>query len=123
MTLDITKPVQTKDGRIVEILRSNINNPDYPVVGIVTDGSHQHVETYTADGFVIRNDSQSRSNLVNMPVYGYKLVYDDGIVVPAGTGASSWLNNKEMFCDYDRPGRLGFLKRDPVSLKVVFEPL
>lgn len=66
MKLDITKPVQTRDGRPVRILCTD-KKGNYPVVGLVTnnDGS-ETVNSYRHDG-VYYSAGVSDADLVNAP--------------------------------------------------------
>ena len=67
--VDLTKPVQTSDGRPVEILRLNRVHPNYPVVALITqpDGS-QDTATYTAHGNTyVSSTSPHPNDLVNVP--------------------------------------------------------
>lgn len=49
--IDFTKPVRTRGGRQVEILRTDLAAPNYRVVGILTDSTGmQSAETWALDG-------------------------------------------------------------------------
>jgi hypothetical protein len=70
MTLDLTKPVATRDGRAAQILRSDVCNTDFPLAVLVTeaDGT-QNVWPYNFDG---QRDAQQEepnpNDLVNVSV-------------------------------------------------------
>ena len=88
-TVDLTKPVQTRDGRPVEILRLNRIHPHYPVVALITqpDG-RQDTATYTAQGSAqVNSVSPHPIDLANVPPKvlseAYRSVYRDG-----GVGAT-----------------------------------
>ena len=51
MQITMEGKYRTRDGRAVEILRNNVKNKDFPVVGIITevDGSKTQ-DRWTADG-------------------------------------------------------------------------
>lgn len=50
--IELGKKYQTRDGRAVEILRNNVKNHDFPVVGIITerDGGETQ-DRWTAEGW------------------------------------------------------------------------
>lgn len=69
MSLDFTKPVQTRHGIPVEILRAGVNHPEYQVVGIrkYPDGS-EAISTWTQEGkFNIFTKGQEALDLVQQP--------------------------------------------------------
>lgn len=120
MTIDLTKPVRDKSGRHVEILRTNLKNPTYPVVAIRTDTSGAEApQLYKADGRFFDHRLDDESDLINVPEPKYKMVYADGYVVPQ----AKWLASKEAFdreC-FEAVGRVGYLvKTDGVY---TFEPI
>jgi len=51
--IDFTKPVQTRDGKPVRILCTDMNNPVYPIVGLVNYGREEHVITWTIEGQMV----------------------------------------------------------------------
>lgn len=128
MTLDLTKPIQTRDGRQAKFLHT-VNNPDsdYPVFAVVTnsDGT-EHVHGYTTAGAFF-NGLPDDCDLVNLPVYQYKLVYKDGDVFPREL--YTWFSSRENPTHHGGgtlmlSGRLGWLKcekGDPDT--TVFEPI
>lgn len=69
MTIDLTKPVQTRDGRKARILCTDMVNPHYPVAAVVTFADGIEVaRMYTRDGYFGRFvDSLSANDLVNVP--------------------------------------------------------
>ncbi|MBB6253035.1 hypothetical protein [Nitrospirillum iridis] len=65
---DPTKPVQTRDGRAVEIVYRNVSG-EYPLAGIVTerDGT-KRVELWTREGNdFVGQECDSPDDLVNVP--------------------------------------------------------
>lgn len=75
--LDFIKPVQTKDGRPVEIVITTARG-DYPVRGYIGDSTV--LFSWLADG---RACGASNGNLENVPPpkrYGYVNVYTNGIL-------------------------------------------
>lgn len=68
MPVDLTKPVETKDGRKVRILATDLKRSDYPVVAAVMhDNGKESIEQYTADGHFYASGSASDEDLVNVP--------------------------------------------------------
>ena len=64
--LDLTKPVQTRDGRPVRILATDLRS-EYPVTGIISHPGYDEVETWTLDGAFVSSDEHP-DDLVNVPV-------------------------------------------------------
>lgn len=64
MELDVTKPMQTRDGRKVKML-TTIAKGRYPLVGLVEDGNHEQAIQWTADGNPALNGA--RWELMNVP--------------------------------------------------------
>lgn len=48
--LDLSKPVQTRDGRPVRILSTDRRGGEYPIVALVSTGEIENVATFTIDG-------------------------------------------------------------------------
>lgn len=66
--IDINKPVQTRDGRKVEIKDQNLTG-EYPILGVITNeiGSRSY-ETWTLGGKHFSDDSKPHeSDLINAP--------------------------------------------------------
>jgi len=63
--LDLTKPVQTRDGHPVRILCTDRKNV-YPVVGLVTEYGDEHVRSWPASGRFYADDPQGL-DLINVP--------------------------------------------------------
>lgn len=76
MPLDITKPVQTRDGRKVRILATDMKG-NYPLVGLVTELSgNEIIHTYDVDGVFVTLRKGSPHDLINVPAKPLKrLVY------------------------------------------------
>jgi hypothetical protein len=64
--LDLTKPVQTRDGRPVRILCTDRKGTAYPVVALV-GGDRQEVIMVTESGRHFSGE-ENKSDLVNVPV-------------------------------------------------------
>lgn len=64
--IDLTKPVQTRDGRQVRILCCDAEGP-YPVIALLRDFGGEVPMTYTFSGCQYGPDQQSSSDLVNVP--------------------------------------------------------
>src|SRR5215467_3030252 len=67
MTFDPTKPVQTRSGLKVEILRSNVDNKKFPIVALVTIDGRQVAHTFGADGRWGVPYASNPMDLVNVP--------------------------------------------------------
>lgn len=67
--IDFTKPVQTREGCPVRILTTEANNPEYPVVGLVTgEYGDETPESWTKDGFIyVGAPAGNYMNLVQAP--------------------------------------------------------
>lgn len=65
MTIDFTKPVQTRDGQPVTILTTKREHALYPVVGMVND---EEVLVFTAEGCLFDDGMEDDMDLVNVPV-------------------------------------------------------
>ena len=63
MTLDLTKPVQTRDGQPVEIITTKGRYPEFPIVGYI--GSSEYIELWALDGS--NRNVRGRADLVNVP--------------------------------------------------------
>ena len=63
--LDLTKPVQTRDGHPVRILATDLRS-EYPVTGIISHPGYDEVETWTLDGAFVSSDEHP-DDLVNVP--------------------------------------------------------
>lgn len=72
--------MQTMDGRKVELLRTNLKNKDYPILGIVTehDGS-ETMMTWTENGSFFSISGASEKDLMNVveKVKVWANIYDD----------------------------------------------
>ena len=65
--LDLTKPLQTRDGRSVRVVATDMYGIQ-PIVAIITDEyGDEDVETFTQDGHFFHDLSYSDSDLVNVP--------------------------------------------------------
>ena len=67
MTLDLTKPVQTRDGRKVRILCTDMDGEYDSIVGIVMNTNEsEQCESWRPDGHYY-DTSETNSDLVNVP--------------------------------------------------------
>lgn len=69
--LDLTKPVQTRDGRAVRILATDVADSDYPIVAATQyEPEDEIVETFTREGHLLLRpgvDTTSGNDLINVP--------------------------------------------------------
>lgn len=67
MTLDLTKPLQTRDGQTVKILHvKTLEDPSYPIYGLIIDADI--VQQWTTCGQLYRNASEPHPlDLLNVP--------------------------------------------------------
>lgn len=84
MTFDPTKPVQTRDGRPVRILCTDLKEEGYPIAAAVQgwDGS-ERLESFTTDGRLISGGGRyPKLDLVNVPDHGsfWINVFGDGVL-------------------------------------------
>lgn len=63
MTLDLAKPMQTRDGQPVEILTTKGRYPEFPIVGYID--SSEYIEVWMLDGS--NRNVRGRADLVNVP--------------------------------------------------------
>jgi len=66
--IDLTKPVQTRDGREVELWDKRIEGSMYSVTGIVTpiDGK-ESFQSWTLEGKILDTRTENGGDLVNVP--------------------------------------------------------
>lgn len=68
MTLDLTKPVQTRDGRAARILATDILGTCPVAAAITTFEGDELIYAYTADGRFVSGPDPARSgDLINIP--------------------------------------------------------
>lgn len=65
---DPTKPVQTRDGRQAQILRTDLKNNEYPIAALITqpDGE-EYVSTHFSNGRWVSDTIENENDLVNVP--------------------------------------------------------
>jgi hypothetical protein len=81
---------KTRNGRAVEILRTNINTEHYKVAALVTDSDGKEVvETYRADGCYMNNGELSNWDLVEAPTVVYVNLHRNGNAYWYGTKAEA----------------------------------
>lgn len=82
--IDFTKPVQTKDGRKVRILATDIKNTpqhfqeDYCVVGAIDNDGYETVIKFTLEGKCF--SQYVKDDLVQSPSYVWVNIYKDGLM-------------------------------------------
>lgn len=62
--LDLSKPVQTRDGRSVELLTTN-GQGIVPIVGYISN--YEHISVWYANGLYWNGNNESINDLVNIP--------------------------------------------------------
>ena len=65
--IDFNKPVHTRDGKPVRVFCTNLNNL-YSIVGAVSTGEHEELESWTKDGLIYNDGMQRSKDLVQTPV-------------------------------------------------------
>lgn len=67
--LDLTKPVQTRDGRRVRILCTDRQDEKFPIIALVQDlfECNERLYSYTKRGFANVGGGPSSCDLVNVP--------------------------------------------------------
>ncbi len=65
MTIDFTKPVQTRSGLAVRILCTEGQDKEYPVVGFTPD--RQYTRKWTGEGKFFSDGRVDELDLVNVP--------------------------------------------------------
>jgi hypothetical protein len=63
--VDFSKPVQTRDGRKVEIKFTDGRDSHYPICGYIEGDTF--IQTWTSDGYFSYNRHKSPNDLVNVP--------------------------------------------------------
>jgi hypothetical protein len=106
MTLDITKPVQTRDGRSVRILCTD-KKGEFPIVALVTDeNDKEFIGSYSSGGRYF-NQGCSDNDLVNVPerVERWLNIYPPSIK----DAMPSFCSTKELADNHAGPHRIGIL--------------
>lgn len=80
--LDFTKPVQTRDGRVVRIFATDINHSTYPVIGAISEGGRETIGTWMRNGQACQGRASYARDLVQAPV-----VEERWHVIGLGTGS------------------------------------
>lgn len=66
MTIDLTKPVKTRDGRTARIVSTNLCGP-YPIAAVVERGDGETLIICTSEGKIADGDGESSLDLMNVP--------------------------------------------------------
>ena len=79
MTLDVTKPVQTRDGRKARIICTDRAGSDFKFVALILNEGLESVYVADASGRVY-TDTECRHDLMNVPeeTKGWHLVFQNG---------------------------------------------
>jgi hypothetical protein len=79
MTIDLTKPVQTRKGHKARIICTDRKHSHFPVIALVQISDDEATETYTIDG-KWNIDGACDSDLINVPeeVVTFRNVYTNG---------------------------------------------
>jgi hypothetical protein len=95
MKIDLTKPVQTRDGRPARVV-SEKGVGAFPVLALITapDGS-EHILRYTPAGNIMLAPGQSADDLVNVPETTEAILYMNvgrthSVLSGAKRAASGW---------------------------------
>jgi len=64
--LDLTKPIQTRDGRPAKFLHKLKGEPDFPIVCVIDSSEDEQINYYNKDGLV--RTGGSVLDLINVPV-------------------------------------------------------
>jgi hypothetical protein len=68
MSIDFTKPVQTRDGRKVRILCTDAKSAAGAIVGLVISaGNQEYVEHWFSDGCFMADKTNDDRDLINVP--------------------------------------------------------
>ncbi len=94
MSLDLSKPVQTRDGRKVRILCTDAKSA-YPVIGLIEDCGHEVQGTWTAGG---RNHRafETDYDLINAPTK--RTVWIDKAALALGRLIGTYYTDKRPDC-------------------------
>ena len=108
MTLDLTKPVQTRDGRAVRILATDIKSDAPIVAAIQIFKNDEKVYCYKANGNLLGSIYENLLDLVNVPETKWMNVYLD----KDKPGSHPYVGNvpwdtKEQAVKYGQGGRGG----------------
>lgn len=67
MSIDWSKPVQTRDGRKVRILCTDRVGGLYPIVGLLIEGNIENTHCWTRTGCSVVGEHGSPRDLINVP--------------------------------------------------------
>lgn len=70
--------VITRDGRKVKILTFSRRNNDYPIVALMDCGKEDAIQMYTIDGYLNKDKTQNRFDLMMENTKVYMNVYREG---------------------------------------------
>lgn len=72
MTLDLTKPVQTRDGKKARIVCTDAKGKTYKVIALVEIDGEEEAHSYTLDGWFREEAAGGDLDLVNVPEATYR---------------------------------------------------
>ena len=89
--VDFSKPIQTRDGRSVEIITMKGRN-SFPVVGYVSES----LDSWTAEGYYRLDKEFDRLDIINIPepTIVYLRVLDNGVAFTEASNASHNYRNR-----------------------------
>jgi hypothetical protein len=67
MTLDTSRPVQTRDGRKARIIATDAKGGDFPIIALVECAGGESTEGYKADGSYLVERREHGLDLINVP--------------------------------------------------------
>jgi hypothetical protein len=93
--IDWNKPVQTRDGRKVRVVCTDVRHPAYPILALVTHyAGHEESTGYTQEGFYYSHKNETPSDLVNVP---QRHVHADLIIAWANGATIEYRVNREVW--------------------------
>jgi hypothetical protein len=67
MTLDVNRPVMTRDGRKARIIATDAKGGDFPIIALVECTGGESTEGYKADGSYLVERREHGLDLINVP--------------------------------------------------------
>lgn len=101
--IDLTRTVQTTDGRAVRVLATNLTSVTHPVAAAVMTNGVEEVYGYTLEGHLVPEDGTNPLDLVQAPVLDADWVNYYG-------ATNEVFKTSEGAQHYAAPGRLALFK-------------
>lgn len=123
MTLDITKPVQTRDGKPARIVCTDMKGT-FPVVALVTQKSgNEVVNSYDSNGVYHTFSGKSDNDLVNIPerVERWLNVYPPRVLHLVETQYEKSLSDANSVASMDRIGILHFVYENDKVVSAIYK--